>query len=77
MWVPADPARLGGQRSHRLRLPATPWSFVWDGWGIADDGQVYVNSYVWIMPFVDGHVVKGTAFYDSISFSALWTRLQP
>jgi len=25
----------------------------------------------------DGKVVDGTAFYDSISFNDLWTRVQP
>ena len=50
---------------------------VWDGRGIANDGQPYQNSYAWIMKMRDGHVVDGTAFYDSISFNELWTRVQP
>ena len=50
---------------------------VWDGRGVAADGQPYENSYAWIMKMRDGHVVDGTAFYDSISFNELWARVQP
>ncbi len=50
---------------------------VWDGQGVATDGQTYQNSYAWIMKLRDGKVVDGTAFYDSISFNDLWTRVQP
>ena len=50
---------------------------VWDGHGVANDGQPYENSYAWIMRLRDGKVVDGTAFYDSISFNDLWTRIQP
>ena len=50
---------------------------VWDGRGVANDGQLYENSYAWIMRLRDGMVVDGTAFYDSISFNDLWTRIQP
>jgi len=50
---------------------------VWDGQGVANDGQPYANSYAWIMRMRDGQVVDGTAFYDSISFNELWTRVRP
>jgi len=50
---------------------------LWDGRGIANDGQPYENNYVWIMKMRDGGVIDGTAFYDSISFNDLWTRVQP
>jgi uncharacterized protein len=50
---------------------------VWDGRGIANDGEPYANSHAWIMRLVNGEVIDGTAFYDSISFNELWTRLQP
>jgi uncharacterized protein len=50
---------------------------VWDGRGVANDGQPYANSYAWIMRMRDGQVVDGTAFYDSISFNDLWTRVPP
>ena len=50
---------------------------LWDGRGIANDGQPYENSYAWVMRLHDGKVVDGTAFYDSISFNDLWTRVKP
>lgn len=50
---------------------------IWDGRGITTDGQPYKNSYAWIMKMQDGLVTDGTAFYDSISFNELWTRVQP
>ena len=50
---------------------------IWDGRGIASDGQPYENSYAWIMKLDGGKVIDGTAFYDSISFNDLWVRVQP
>jgi uncharacterized protein len=50
---------------------------LWDGRGVANDGQPYENSYVWVMKMHEGEVIDGTAFYDSISFNDLWTRVQP
>jgi ketosteroid isomerase-like protein len=50
---------------------------VWDGRGVANDGKTYENSYAWIMRMRDGEVVDGTAFYDSLSFNDLWTRVAP
>jgi ketosteroid isomerase-like protein len=50
---------------------------VWDGRGIANDGQPYENSYAWFMKLHEGKVIDGTAFYDSISFNDLWTRVEP
>ena len=50
---------------------------LWDGRGTANDGQPYQNSYAWFMQLRDGKVVDGTAFYDSISFNDLWSRVQP
>lgn len=50
---------------------------LWDGHGIAIDGQPYENSYAWFMKLRDGLVIDGTAFYDSISFNELWVRVQP
>jgi ketosteroid isomerase-like protein len=50
---------------------------VWDGRGVANDGRPYENSYAWIMRLAGGKVVDGTAFYDSISFNDLWSRVRP
>ena len=49
---------------------------LWDGHGVANDGQPYDNSYAWFMRLEQGKVVDGTAFYDSISFNDLWSRVQ-
>ena len=43
----------------------------------ATTAEPYENSYAWFMQLRDGQVVDGTAFYDSISFNDLWTRVQP
>ena len=50
---------------------------LWNGRGGANDGQPYEYSYAWFMTMRDGKVIDGTAFYDSISFNDLWTRVQP
>jgi ketosteroid isomerase-like protein len=50
---------------------------LWDPRGIANDRKPYENSYAWLMKMRDGKVVDGTAFYDSISFNELWSRVQP
>ena len=50
---------------------------LWDGHGVANDGQPYDNSYAWFMRLEQGKVVDGTAFYDSISFNDLWSRVRP
>jgi ketosteroid isomerase-like protein len=50
---------------------------LWHGRGVANDGEPYENTYAWFMRMRDGLVVDGTAFYDSISFNDLWSRVQP
>lgn len=50
---------------------------LWDGHGVAIDGEPYDNTYAWIMTMRDGLVVDGTAFFDSVAFDELWTRVQP
>jgi len=50
---------------------------IWDGHGVSNDGRPYDNSYAWVMRLRDGKVVDGTAFFDSISFNELWSRVQP
>ena len=48
---------------------------VWEGRGVANDGQPYENSYAWILQLRDGKVVDGTAFFDTIAFNELWERV--
>ena len=44
----------------------------WDGRGVTTAGDVYENTYAWIMRLDGGKVVDGIAFYDSIAFNELW-----
>ncbi|MBV9791196.1 MAG: nuclear transport factor 2 family protein [Chloroflexi bacterium] len=50
---------------------------LWDGEGTALDGQSYTNTYAWFLTMRDGLVVRAVAFFDSIAFNDLWTRVQP
>ncbi|WP_213769059.1 nuclear transport factor 2 family protein [Caballeronia sp. dw_19] len=45
------------------------------GRGIANDGKPYVNNYAWFLKMKDGLVIEGTAFFDSVAFNDLWTRV--
>jgi ketosteroid isomerase-like protein len=45
---------------------------IWDGAGTTVADTTYENTYAWIMTLENGQVVRGTAFYDSISFNELW-----
>ncbi len=44
---------------------------------IATDGQPYANTYAWFLQLKDDQIVKATAFFDTVSFNQLWTRVQP
>jgi ketosteroid isomerase-like protein len=48
---------------------------LWDGYGVANDGLPYENTYAWFLRLAGGKVVDGTAFYDSIAFDELWERV--
>ena len=48
---------------------------LWDGHGVANDGQPYDNSYAWFLRMENGKVVEGIAFFDSVSFNELWSRV--
>jgi uncharacterized protein len=50
---------------------------LWDGRGVANDGVPYENSYAWFLTMRDGLVVDAVAFFDSIAFDELWSRVQP
>jgi uncharacterized protein len=50
---------------------------VWDGSGIANDGERYDNTYAWLLRMRGDRVIDGTAFYDSIVFNDLWWRVPP
>lgn len=50
---------------------------LWGGEGVALDGEAYRNTYAWFLTMRDGLVVRAVAFYDSIAFNELWSRVHP
>ncbi|MFB8828406.1 nuclear transport factor 2 family protein [Azotobacter sp. CWF10] len=50
---------------------------LFDASGTARDGKPYANTYAWFLDLRDGEIVRSTAFYDSIAFNDLWTRISP
>ena len=48
-----------------------------DASGMARDGQPYVNTYAWFLELRDGKVIAASAFFDSVAFNELWTRVAP
>jgi uncharacterized protein len=50
---------------------------LWDGAGMARDGQRYENTYSWYLKMRDGKIISATALFDSITFNDLWKRVRP
>jgi ketosteroid isomerase-like protein len=73
----ASGERFRPQRIRSVHADGDTVIVIWDGRGVANDGRPYENSYAWVMRMRDGKVVDGTAFYDSISFNDLWSRVEP
>ena len=48
-----------------------------DAEGVARDGVPYRNTYAWFLTLADGRIVKASAFFDSIAFDELWSRVTP
>ena len=48
-----------------------------DAKGVARDGVAYVNTYAWFLELRDARVIAAFAFFDSIRFNELWTRVSP
>lgn len=48
-----------------------------DARGTARDGKPYVNTYAWFLDMRDGRVAAASAFFDSLEFNELWTRVTP
>lgn len=46
-----------------------------DASGVAKDGKAYSNTYAWFLKMNDGKIVQAHAFFDSIAFNDLWTRV--
>ncbi len=50
---------------------------LFDAEATARDGLPYRNTYSWHLRLADGEIVEAVAFFDSIEFADLWTRLTP
>ncbi|MCO1654545.1 nuclear transport factor 2 family protein [Pseudonocardia humida] len=50
---------------------------LFDAAGTAVDGQPYRNTYTWYMRLAGERIVEVIAFFDSIEFTDLWTRVAP
>ncbi|MBB6407768.1 nuclear transport factor 2 family protein [Mesorhizobium sangaii] len=50
---------------------------LFDAQGTARDGKPYVNTYAWFFTLRSGSVVEASAFFDSIAFNDLWSRVEP
>lgn len=50
---------------------------LFDANGTAKDGKPYSNTYAWFLDMREGKIVKSTAFFDSVAFNELWSRVQP
>ncbi len=48
-----------------------------DASGVAKDGKPYDNTYAWFLDMRDGRITRAHAFYDSIAFNDLWSRVSP
>ena len=43
----------------------------------AHDGQPYSNTYAWFLEMKSGRIIHATAFFDTIEFNDLWSRVRP
>jgi uncharacterized protein len=50
---------------------------LFDAQGVARDGKSYANSYAWFLTLRNSKIVAATAFFDSLAFNELWTRVEP
>jgi ketosteroid isomerase-like protein len=48
-----------------------------DAQGTARDGKRYGNTYAWFLEMRDGKIAAAFAFFDSLEFNELWTRVAP
>jgi ketosteroid isomerase-like protein len=48
---------------------------LFDAEGTAKDGKIYANTYSWFLQFKNGRIDRAIAFFESIHFNELWTRV--
>lgn len=69
--------RLIPKTVHELVVDGDRVVIRFDAAGTATDGQPYVNTYAWFLTIRDDKIVNAVAFFDSIAFDDLWTRVAP
>jgi ketosteroid isomerase-like protein len=50
---------------------------LFDAEGTARDGKLYRNTYTWYLQMREGRIIDVIAFFDTIEFTDLWTRVKP
>ena len=50
---------------------------MWEGHGVALDGQPYANRYCWILRINEARITNVTAFFDAPPLTSLWERVVP
>ena len=50
---------------------------LFDASATAKDGKPYENTYTWYPRLRDGAIVEAIAFFDTLEFTDLWTRVSP
>jgi ketosteroid isomerase-like protein len=50
---------------------------LFDASSVALDGEPYTNTYTWDLRMRGDRIVAATAFFDSIAFDEMWTRVAP
>ncbi|MGI2035147.1 nuclear transport factor 2 family protein [Rhizobium panacihumi] len=45
--------------------------------GTAADNKPYENTYAWFLQLEGDRIIRATAFFDSVAFNDLWTRVTP
>jgi hypothetical protein len=50
---------------------------LFDASATAKDGKPYENTYTWYLRLRDGAIVEAIAFFDTLEFTDLWTRVSP
>lgn len=70
-------ARLIPTTVHELLVDGERVVVRFDAAGTATDGRPYVNTYAWFLTVRDDKIVNAVAFFDSIAFDDLWTRVTP
>ena len=50
---------------------------LFDAEATARDGKPYKNTYTWYMRMRDEKIVEAIAFFDTVEFTDLWSRIKP